>query len=733
MSDGAPPEAAAPPEASAEAARLRAELRRHASLYYVQDAPEITDAEYDALQQRLAALEAEHPSLITPDSPTQRVGAPPAEGFAKVRHAEAMLSLDNAFSREDVVAWGERIRRRLGIEAHGETAPLDTAPIDEAHSDNVHRDTAPIDEANSNTAVLDDLAFFVEPKVDGVAIALTYVDGRLTRAATRGDGVVGEDVTPNARALRGIPLRLPATPGPLPSGITLPPVLEVRGEIYYPLDAFERLNARQRAAGEPEYIHPRNTASGSLRQIDPAVTATRPLRLIAYGVPDPHALGVESQSGMLAALRALGIPTAKDSRRFDSLDPAIEYAEKWLKRRDGLNYLADGVVIKVDDLGLQEELGAVSHHPRWAIAYKAPSAETTTTVEAIEVRVGRTGRIVPHATLAPVQIGGVTISQATLHNEDYVTERDIRVGDTVVVRRAGDVIPQILSVVKDLRPKRLRIWRMPKVCPVCGEPVVRAEGEADTYCENAACPAQLVRHVQHFVARGAMDIGGMGTKLSRLFVEEGLISDVADIFALKAEDFDGREGFAEKRVENLLEAIRAAKDRPLNRLLVGLGIRHVGGSVATALARAFGTLDAFAEADADALEAVEGVGPEIAASVRVWFDQPRNAMLVQKLKAAGLRMDADIPAGGAGAAGDGDGPGPLADKRLVLTGTLPGLTRSEAKALIEAAGGTVVGSVSARTDYVVAGDAPGSKLEKARELGIPVLDEGGLREMVDGG
>ncbi len=687
----------APPDSAyAEAARFRLELRRHSNAYYVLDSPEVTDAEYDALYLRLVAIEAAHPALITPDSPTQRVGSPPADGFAKVRHSESMLSLDNAFNRDDVLAWGERVQRRLG-----------------------------------DDVALDEVAFIVEPKVDGVAIALTYVEGRLVRAATRGDGVVGEDVTPNARALQGIPLRLPPTDAPLPSGISLPPALEVRGEIYYPLDAFERLNARQRAAGEPEYIHPRNTASGSLRQIDPTVTASRPLRLIAYGVPNPHDLGVDSQSGLLAALRALGLPTASDSRRFDSLLVAIDYAEDWLAKRSVLNYLADGVVIKVDDLSLQEELGSVSHHPRWAIALKAPSEETTTTVEAIGVRVGRTGRLVPHATLTPVQIGGVTVSQATLHNEDYVTERDIRIGDTVLVRRAGDVIPQVLSVVKDLRPKDAKEWGMPTTCPVCGELVNRAAGESDTYCENAACPAQLIRHVEHFVSRGAMDIEGLGSKLSYLFVEDGMISDVADIFSLQVEDFEGREGFAEKRVDNLLAAIDAARSRPLSRLLVGLGIRHVGGTVATALARYFGTLDALEAADEEALLAVEGVGPEIGASVRAWFDLPRNAALIVKLKAAGVRLDSDFTAGGA-AGSDSDGAaGPLTDKRLVLTGTLPNLTRSEAKAMIEAAGGTVVGSVSAKTDYVVAGEAPGSKLDKARSLGVTLLDEAELKAIVE--
>ena len=692
---GTPPDSGAEPtaEARAEAGALRGEIRRHNYRYHVLDDPAITDAEYDALMQRLRALEAAHPALVTPDSPTQRVGAPPAEGFAKVTHDTPMLSLGNAFGPEDVRAWGERIHRRLAPDHDLEARPV---------------------------------AYVAEPKIDGLAVALLYENGRLTRAATRGNGVVGEDVTPNVRALRSIPLVLPADPERVPPEITLPERLEVRGEVYFPLTDFEAMNARLEAEGERTYVHPRNAAAGGLRQLDPSVTAGRPLRIFAYAVPDPAALGATTQSGLLDALRALGLSTNPHSQRFTDLEALIAFAEDWMNRRDELNYLADGVVIKVDSLALQEELGAVSNAPRWAVAFKAPAEEATTTIERIEVRVGRTGRLVPHATLAPVQIRGVTISQATLHNEDYVVERDIRIGDTVLIKRAGDVIPQVLRVIPDLRPKGTVAWTMTATCPACGEPVERGEEEADTSCVNASCPAQLVRHIEHFVARGAMDIEGLGIKLVHLFVEEGLISDVADLFRMKPEDLEGREGFAEKRIANLMAAIDAARDRPLARLLVALGIRHVGGTVATLLARRFHTIDLLAAADEEALAEVDGVGPEIGKSVVAWFEVPRNRKLVEELRELGVRLaDPELEA-----RAEDDGPRPLDGKRLVLTGTLPTLKRSEARGLIEAAGGKVVGGVSKKTDYLVAGENAGSKLSKAEELGVEVVDEDWLRGVV---
>jgi len=684
------------PDPSARAQRLRTQIRQHNYRYYILDDPAITDAEYDALMVALRELESEHPELVTPDSPTQRVGAPPDDGFAKVTHETPMLSLDNAFDADDVRAWGERIHRRLAPDHDLEAAPL---------------------------------AYVAEPKVDGLAVALVYQNGRLTRAATRGNGRVGEDVTSNVRALRSIPLVLPADPAALPPEITLPERLEVRGEIYFPLSDFEAMNARLEEEGKSTYVHPRNAAAGGLRQLDPAITAERPLRLFAYAVPEPAALGVTTQSGLLDALRALGLQTNPHSRRFTDLEALIAFAEGWLGRRDELDYLADGVVIKVDSLRWQNELGAVSHHPRWAVALKAPAEETTTTVERIEVRVGRTGRLVPHATLAPAQIRGVTISQATLHNEDYVVERDIREGDTVLIKRAGDVIPQVVRVLPDLRPEGTTPWTMPAICPACGEPAERAEEESDTYCVNASCPAQLQRHLEHFVARGAMDIDGLGIKLVTLFIGEGLIQGVADLFRLKPEDLEGREGFGEKRIANLMAAIDAARDRPLGRLLVGLGIRHVGGTVAGLLARRFHSIDLLAEADEEALAEVDGVGPEIASSVVAWFELPRNRSLVEELRELGVRLADPEPET---RAPDDDGPQPLADKRIVLTGTLPTLTRSEARALIEQAGGKVVGSVSKKTDYLLAGENAGSKLAKAEELEVEVVDEAWLRGVVGG-
>lgn len=691
-----------PPTTPAErAAFLRRELARHSQAYYVLDAPVVTDAEYDALMEGLRRLEAEHPELVTPDSPTQRVGGVAAEGFAKVRHAMPMLSLDNAFAEEDIRAWLERMLRRL---------PEGTTEAD--------------------------LGFVVEPKIDGLAVALRYEDGLLTRGATRGDGTVGEDITANVRTIGSIPLRLGAPEGrstaaPVPG---IPPLLELRGEVYFPLDAFAALNERQLAAGLPAYINARNTAAGSLRQLDPAATAARPLRFWAYGVPDPEALGVATHWAMLEALRALGLPVSPDARRFNALEPAMAYARDWLARRGQLNYLADGMVFKVDDLNRQAELGAVSHHPRWAIAYKTAESEATTRLLAIAVTVGRTGRLVPHATLEPVFIGGVTVSQATLHNEDYVRERDIRVGDTVLIKRAGEVIPQVIRVLPELRPPDAAPWEMPAVCPACGETVLREEGAADTFCVNAACPRQLVRRVEHFVSRGAMDIEGLGKKLAAQLVEAGLVQDVADLFHLTAADFEGREGFAEKRTENLLAAIAEAKGRSLRRLLVALGIRHVGDSVAQALAARFGSLDALAAADADNLQTVEGIGPEIATSLTAWFALPHNAALVERLRAVGLRLaDPDwVPptdAGAQGAGGDAD-TRPLAGLTFVITGTLPTMSREEAKAYIEAAGGKVTDSVSKKTSCLLAGEAAGSKLAKAQALGVRVVDEAGLRGWV---
>jgi DNA ligase (NAD+) len=670
--------------------RLRREIEHHNYLYYVLDAPEVSDAEYDALMAALVELESEHPELVTPDSPTQRVGDRPAEGFAKVQHPVPMLSLENAFDPSEVEAWGQRIQRRL-----------------------------------PEGVSIEEVRFVMEPKVDGLAVAVRYRDGVYTGAATRGDGLVGEDITSNVRTMRCIPLRIPVDPEAPGLPESLPTDLEVRGEVYMPLDEFAALNERLVAAGERPMANPRNGAAGSLRQLDPAVTATRPLRLATYGVADPSGLGVTGQWELLALMRTLGFPTLPDSRRFERLSEAIEYAREWLDKRSELNYAADGVVLKVDPFEVQELLGEATRYPRWAIAFKAPSEEATTVVEAIEVKVGRTGRIVPHATLRPVHIGGVTVSQATLHNEDYVRERDIRVGDTVLVKRAGEVIPQVIRVVLELRPPDTVPWRMPERCPSCNEPLHRAEGEADTYCVNASCPAQLVRRVEHFASRDAMDIEGFGSKLAELFVGVGLLGDVADFYRLDFDEVNALDGFGEKRTRNLLSAIEASKDRPLRRLLVALGIRHVGSSVAGALASRFGSLESISRAGTAALEDVEGIGPEIADAVITWFASESNQHLVSKLESLGVRTADPVQERQAAVVG-----GPLDGKRFVLTGTLPTLTRAEARAVIEEAGGRVVGSVSSRTDYVLAGERPGSKLDKARELGVEVIDEAALRALV---
>jgi DNA ligase (NAD+) len=677
----------------ARAAALRREINRHNYLYYVLDAPEVSDAEFDALIDALKAIEAAHPELVTSDSPTQRVSGEPSPAFAKVRHRVPMLSLDNGFSADDVRAWGERVVKRLARDGFGDGQ--------------------------------ESPGFVVEPKIDGLALALTYQDGRLVQAATRGDGSEGEDVTANLRTLPSVPLTIPATDRTLPAGVVVPGLLEVRGEVYMPKDAFVRMNERLAAAGSRTYANPRNAAAGGVRQLDPGVTASRPLRLLAYYVAEPTGLGVTSQWGLLEALQSLGFPTAVDARRFEEIDPAIAYAEDWLVHRSQLNYLADGMVLKVDAFAAQDLLGAASHHPRWALAFKPAAEEATTQVLTLGVNVGRTGRLVPHAILAPVAIGGVTVSQATLHNEDYVRERDIRVGDTVLVKRAGDVIPQVLKVVPELRPPDAVPWHMPAVCPSCGEAAVRPEGEADWLCLNAACPEQLVRHVEHFAGRGALDIEGLGSKLASQLVATGLVRDLADIYLLTAEQLIELEGFAEKKVAGLLAGIDQARRRPLTRLLIGLGIPHVGGTVARLLARQFGSLAALGSASEEELLAVNGIGPEIAANVHSWFASPHNQALVRRLEAAGVRTaDAATPRSSA--------TGPLAGKRFVITGTLPGLSREAAQALIEDAGGQLSDSISKKTDYLVVGASPGSKREKAQSLGVPELDEAGLRDLVGG-
>jgi DNA ligase (NAD+) len=672
------------PEPSTETleriADLRAQLHRHNHLYYVLDAPEVSDAEYDELLRQLRAYEAEFPELIALDSPTQRVGAPVGDAFAPVEHLQRMFSLDNVETTEELEAWAARLTRGLGRQPGG---------------------------------------FSCELKIDGLAVSLTYRDGLLVRGATRGDGVVGEDITANVRTIEAIPLRLHGR---------APSVMEVRGEIYMPVSAFAALNARQAERGEKPYVNPRNTAAGSVRQKDPAVTAQRNLNVWIYqlgfleGGPT-----FESHSDSMGWLGDLGLRVNPANRRVDDLAAVEAYVADALADRHAPDYEIDGVVVKLDALADQRQLGFTAKSPRWAVAYKLPPEEKTTVLAAIEINVGRTGAVTPYAVLEPVFVGGVTVTTATLHNEGEIQRKDVRVGDTVIVRRAGDVIPEVVAPVLSARPARTRVWRMPKICPFCGNPIVLPEGEAKHRCTGGyECPSRLREYLFHFASRGGMDIEGLGYQTVDLLLNEGLISDPADIFTLQPDDLLGFEGWGEVSVTNLLGAIEAAKDRPLGQVLTALGIPMVGGTVARTLAREFVTMANLMAATQEDITAIHGLGEEIARSVRDWSQDDENRRLVAKLDGAGVRLADPEPE--PTALDD-----LLAGVTVVVTGTLEGFSRDEAKAAIESRGGRVTGSVSKRTSALVAGVSPGSKLAKAEQLGVPVLDESGLVELLEAG
>jgi len=677
--------------ASARIDELRRIIEQHAHHYYTLDAPTISDAEYDALIHELRRLEAEYPNLITPDSPTQRVGATPLEAFGKVQHPHPMTSLVDAFTREEVQQWLQRAQRLL---PEGEP-----------------------------------LAFVAEPKIDGLAVALTYERGALVRAATRGDGITGEDVTANVRTIRNVPLRIPVADEMPP-----PAVIEVRGEIYMPRDLFSAMNAEREARGEATFANPRNAAAGSVRQLDPSITASRPLRLFAYAVGYVEGYEIATQADALELLRQLGLSVNVDILVCEDFDRVLRYCEEWMAKRDQLNYEADGVVIKINSLDTQRRLGIVGNAPRWAVAYKFPSREATTRLLEIAINVGRTGVLTPYAVLEPVQLSGVTIRQASLHNFDDLLRKDIRAGDTVVVQRAGDVIPQVVRPIVELRDGSQQPFVPPSTCPSCSQPVERTQGEVALYCVNPSCPAQTLRLLEHWASRGAMDIDGLGIRVAEQLVAAGLVHDVADLYQLMREQLLVLEGFQERRVANLLAALDASRQRPLWRLLTGLGIPGVGAKAAQMLAERFRSVDALRAADQNVLEEIEGIGPTTAAAVVSYLNRPATVELLQRLRNGGVSMAEAAPPAAMDTTDVAEGvTSTLAGLTFVVTGTLPDMSREEAEALVLAHGGKATSSVSAKTSYLVVGERPGaSKFNKAQQLGIAMLDQAGLLALASG-
>lgn len=670
----------------ARVGELRAEIDRHARRYYELDDPEIPDADYDRLLAELRALEEAHPDLVSADSPTQRIGGRPNPVFSPVAHAVPMMSLHNAFDRNELRAWAERVQRRLGDRPVG--------------------------------------AYAVEPKFDGLAISVLYRDGRMARAATRGDGRTGEDVTGNVATIAGLPRRLLGGPGSAP-----PAMLEVRGEVYLALSAFEALNKRQQDRGEKPYVNPRNAAAGSLRQKDSSITAERGLSVWCYqlgAVAGGPRLASHTQT--LKWLGSLGFPVNGEATRLEDLDAVEGYVADLEARRHDLDYEVDGAVVKVDDLALQAELGADAKAPRWAVAYKLPPEERATALLDIEVSIGPSGQATPFARLAPVFVGGVTVTTATLHNEDQVAAKDVRPGDTVIVRRAGDVIPEVVRSVPSARPEDSAPWVFPRHCPVCGEPLRRDEGAAATFCANFGCPRQVRGRIEHFAGRAAMDIEFLGEKNIDRFVTDGMLADAADLYRLDFDRIAAMDGFGAVSAENLRASIEASRRRPLDRLLFGLRIPEIGQANARLLASSFETMDAILAVGEDELAAVEGFGPIIAASVRAWFDDPRARDLIDRLREAGLRMEAEA------AAGPGAAPQTLAGRAVVVTGTLERFSRDQARSAIAARGGKSPGGVSSRTFALVAGAEPGaSKVNKAAEAGVPVIDEAAFRRLLETG
>jgi DNA ligase (NAD+) len=662
---------------------LKSKIHFHNHRYHVLDAPVVSDAEYDKLMNELKRIEAEHPEWVTSDSPTQRAGARPADRFDKVRHPAPILSLANAFGADDARAWLERVSR-----------------IDDR---------------------VEKAKFVVEPKIDGLSVVLHYRDGFFVQGATRGDGEVGEDITSNLRTVRAIPLRIPLESK---AKVSVPSRLVVRGEAFIPSKEFEELNRKREEAGEATYQNPRNTAAGALRQLDPKLTASRPITLLVYQIVHSEGGKVPtSQWEILEYLKALGFPVTSVAKRFDTLEKAITYTETWNEGRDKLPYEADGMVIKIDDLTLAAELGFVGKDPRGAIAFKFPAREVTTTLNDIGVALGRTGVLTPYAVLEPVEIGGVIVERATLHNFDYIAEKDIRVKDRVLVKRAGEVIPYVIGPVVDARTGKEKKYKPPQTCPACNQPVEHFEGEVAWYCVNAACPAQLVRNIEHYVSRSAMDIVGLGIKIVEQLIEAGLVKDVSDLYTLKREQLLELEGFKERKADNLLNAIEASKSQSLARLITALGIRGVGEVMAGDLASAYPNLDALSRSSVGELQRIGGLGPNIAESIVDWFARQSNQKLLRKLKNVGMWPEGGMLRVESRKSNVFEG------MTFVVTGTLPTFSRDDAKAFIESHGGKVTDSVSKKTSYLVLGENPGSKFDKAKSLGIKIVGEVELKKL----
>jgi DNA ligase (NAD+) len=669
-----------PGEAARRVDEIRAKLRDALYRYHVLSDPDISDAEYDQLMRELEGIEADFPDLVTPDSPTQTVGSPHAAAFAPVPHRVPMLSLDNVFNQDELLAWGRRTERAVGT-------------VD---------------------------GYVCELKIDGVAVSLQYERGRLVRAATRGNGAVGDDITPNVRTIGNVPDRLRLDDPP--------PAFEVRGEIYFPTDAFERLNQQMAEEGKQVFANPRNAASGALRQKDPKITRSRSLLLLCHSFGLAEGVRFGSHSEFLAYCQRAGLPVAAETQLARTLDEVQSFIRRWEEHRHDLEYEVDGVVVKADSTNQQEELGRTSKAPRWAIAYKFPPEERTTLLKDIQVSIGRTGAATPFAVLEPVFVAGSTVSLATLHNADEVDRRDVRPGDTVWVRKAGDVIPEVVGPVRNKRPSGSRPWRFPERCPECETRLVRPEGESVTRCPNTTgCPAQRWATLVHFASRGAMDIEHLGERTVAALIDVGKLRDAADIYTLTAADLADLPGFKERSIANLMDAIEGSKQRPLESLLVGLSIRHVGGHVAVVLARRMRSLEAIAAASEDDLNAIDEIGPTIASSVHAWFAEERNQDLVKRLIDAGVSTKVER---------DEERPSiaqVLEGKALVLTGSLDGFSRDQAARAVEERGGRVASSVSKKTDFVVVGTDPGSKAERARELGVTIVDEAGFRELLEKG